>query len=182
MCLTSKESGLLSTCITTAHYALGVVNKKVLIKIVDAIVCIDACVTQKHPSSQQDDPLNPTSSVFLRQKDVDAMKHEVEEVRRSQTSRRSNRVYKGMAASEDLYEQGMRVHVSVLDGCNESFTAADEKHQKARTHFFSDTGLMALLCHHDHVIHLVNMTSAGEKQHYVLALIKALFSQLPENF
>ena len=41
---------------------------------------------------------------------------------------------------------------------------------------------MALLCHHDHVIHLVNMASAGEKQHYVLALIKALFSQLPEDF
>ena len=100
------------------------------INAVDAIVCIDACFTQKRCSSQQDDPLNPTSSVFLRQEDVDAMEHEVEEVRRSQTSRRSNRVYKGMAVSEDLYEQGMRVPVSVLDGCNESFTAADEKCQK----------------------------------------------------
>ena len=41
---------------------------------------------------------------------------------------------------------------------------------------------MALLCRHDHVIHLVNMTSAGEKQHYALALIRALFSHLPEDF
>ena len=41
---------------------------------------------------------------------------------------------------------------------------------------------MALLCRHDRVIHLVNMTSAGEKQHYALALIRALFSHLPHKF
>ena len=41
---------------------------------------------------------------------------------------------------------------------------------------------MALLCCHDRVIHLANMTSAGEKQHYALALIRALFSHLPEDF
>ncbi|KAI6145454.1 hypothetical protein BKA82DRAFT_129395 [Pisolithus tinctorius] len=41
---------------------------------------------------------------------------------------------------------------------------------------------MALLCHHDCVIHLANMTSAGEKQHYALALIKSLFSYLPDDF
>ncbi|KIM66635.1 hypothetical protein SCLCIDRAFT_39070, partial [Scleroderma citrinum Foug A] len=45
---------------------------------VDAIVCIDACFTQKCHSGQQDDPINPTLSVFLRQEDVDAMEHEVE--------------------------------------------------------------------------------------------------------
>ena len=38
MYLTSKESGLLSTCVTAAHYALGVVNKKVLIKIGELVV------------------------------------------------------------------------------------------------------------------------------------------------
>ncbi|KAI6011933.1 hypothetical protein BKA83DRAFT_117630 [Pisolithus microcarpus] len=41
---------------------------------------------------------------------------------------------------------------------------------------------MALLCHHDRVIHLANITSAGEKQHYAFALIKSLFSHLPDNF
>ncbi|KAI6147807.1 hypothetical protein BKA82DRAFT_4329864 [Pisolithus tinctorius] len=76
----------------------------------------------------------------------------------------------------------MRIPPSVLKGCNESFTAADERRQKASTQFFSDTGVMALLCHHDHVIHLANMTSAGEKQHYALALIKSLFSHLPDDF
>ncbi|KAI5988240.1 hypothetical protein F5J12DRAFT_907708 [Pisolithus orientalis] len=61
-------------------------------------------------------------------------------------------------------------------------SAADERLQKASTQFFSDTGVMALLCHHDHVIYLANMTSAGERQHYALALIKSLFGHLPYNF
>ncbi|KAF8834072.1 hypothetical protein BDN67DRAFT_992734 [Paxillus ammoniavirescens] len=76
----------------------------------------------------------------------------------------------------------MRIPTSVLDGCNNSFLVADEKHLKASTRFFADTGIMALLCHHDCVIHLANMTSAGEKQHYALALLKALFNQLPNDF
>ncbi|KAL4080547.1 hypothetical protein J3A83DRAFT_4355625 [Scleroderma citrinum] len=38
---------------------------------------------------------------------------------------------------------------------------------------------MALLCHHDHVLWLVNMTSAGEKQHYALVLLRHLFKHLP---
>ncbi|KIM56448.1 hypothetical protein SCLCIDRAFT_1146700 [Scleroderma citrinum Foug A] len=119
----------------------------------DIIVCIDTCFTQKC----HNDPVNPTSSIFLKQQDVDAMEHEVEELRRSQPLR--NRAARGIVETEDLCEHGMRVPTSVLDGCDESFTAADEKCQKVCKHsFFSDTGIMALLCHHDHVIHLVNMT------------------------
>ncbi|KAI6111412.1 hypothetical protein F5141DRAFT_1188458 [Pisolithus sp. B1] len=75
----------------------------------------------------------------------------------------------------------MRITTSVLKGCNESFTAADERCQKASTQFFSDTGVMALLCRYDHVIYHANMTSAGEKQHYALALVKALFGHLPSS-
>ncbi|KAG1853118.1 hypothetical protein F4604DRAFT_1883423 [Suillus subluteus] len=49
------------------------------------------------------------------------------------------------------------------------------------TQFFADTGVMAMLCRHDHVLWLANMTSAGEKQHYALALIKKLFDNLPTD-
>ncbi|KAG1728536.1 hypothetical protein EDB19DRAFT_1897380 [Suillus lakei] len=52
------------------------------------------------------------------------------------------------------------------------------KTEKASTRFFTNTGIMALLCRHDCVLWLVNMTSAGEKQYYVLALIKKLFEHL----
>ncbi|KAF8833407.1 hypothetical protein BDN67DRAFT_992846 [Paxillus ammoniavirescens] len=75
----------------------------------------------------------------------------------------------------------MRVPTSVLNGCGESFVVANEKREKASTHLFADTGLMALLCRYDRVLWLVNMTSAGEKQHYALALIQQLTEHLPNN-
>jgi hypothetical protein len=40
---------------------------------------------------------------------------------------------------------------------------------------------MAMLCRHDRVLWLANMTSAGEKQYYALALIKKLFENIPSN-
>ncbi|KAE9394391.1 hypothetical protein BT96DRAFT_958818 [Gymnopus androsaceus JB14] len=58
----------------------------------------------------------------------------------------------------------MEVPNSVLDACKNSFTAAD--------------GLMAMLCHHDCVLWLVNMTSPGERQHYVFTLVERLFNHL----
>ncbi|KAG1887859.1 hypothetical protein F4604DRAFT_1675004 [Suillus subluteus] len=54
-----------------------------------------------------------------------------------------------------------------------------EKREKASTRFFTDTGLMALLCRHDRVLWLANLTSAGEKQHYALALLDQLFKHMP---
>ncbi|EGN93466.1 hypothetical protein SERLA73DRAFT_126659 [Serpula lacrymans var. lacrymans S7.3] len=79
----------------------------------------------------------------------------------------------------DGYKQGMAIPKLVLDGCADSFLAADEKREKASTNFLADTGLMALLCRHNCVLWLVSMTSAGEKQRYALALLKKLLNNLP---
>ena len=62
-----------------------------------------------------------------------------------------------MSDEDDGYEGRLRVLTSVLDGCEASFTAADAAQEKASTHFFDDTALMALLCHHDRVLWIVNM-------------------------
>ena len=51
--------------------------------------------------------------------------------------------------AEDYLEPGMQIPASVLNDCGDSFVATDEKCQKASTQFFADTGIMALLCHHD---------------------------------
>ncbi|KAG2048979.1 hypothetical protein BDR06DRAFT_1070368 [Suillus hirtellus] len=139
--------------------------------IPDAIICIDACFTQKRSTNPRGadsiDPPNPTPTFFLSDNDVKAMEDFVQschgERRRVQVSRAEG--------DKDHYEEGMRVPVSVLNGCGESFVAADEKHEKASTCFVTNTGLMALLCRHDCVLWLANLTSAGEKQHYALALL-----------
>ncbi|KAI6095316.1 hypothetical protein F5141DRAFT_1191368 [Pisolithus sp. B1] len=147
----------------------------------DCIVCLDACFTQKRTNnpwnSAASDPPNPTNTVFIPESEVKAMEDFIEK----QPSCSSNHHSLAQTQQEDRFEDGMRVPVSVLDGCGDSFHAADEKRQKASTHFFADTGLMALLFCHDCVLWLVNMTSAGEKQHYALVLVKNLFEHLPSN-
>lgn len=82
-------------------------------------------------------------------------------------------------AAEDGYEYSLKVPRSVLDACEASFTAADQKREKASTQFYDDTALMALLCRHDRVLWLVNMHSAGEKQFNVWLLLETLFQHLP---
>jgi hypothetical protein len=81
---------------------------------------------------------------------------------------------------EDGYEHpALRLPRSVLDSCEASFKAADEKRAKASTKLHDDTALMALLCRHDRVLWIVNMHSAGEKQFPVLLLIETLYQHLP---
>jgi len=69
-----------------------------------------------------------------------------------------------------------------LDNCEKAFTAAQGHIAKSSNKIFADTALMALLCRHDRPLFLVNMTSAGERQYYALALIKALFGHLPDDW
>jgi len=80
---------------------------------------------------------------------------------------------------EDQVEEGLKIPNSVLEECEKSFIAADENRNKAAAGVLVDTGLMALICHHDHPIFMVNMNTTGEKQYYAIALLEALFSELP---
>lgn len=75
----------------------------------------------------------------------------------------------------------MKVSTAVLDACSDSFKAADASRAKASTTFFSDTGLMALLCRHDRVLWLANITTPGEQQFYAIALILKLFKAIPRH-
>ncbi|KAG2029820.1 hypothetical protein BDR03DRAFT_835020, partial [Suillus americanus] len=95
----------------------------------DVHTCIDACFTQKCSSDQRGggpDPPNPVRSVFLSDDEVTSMEVHVRSCRGRPLDREEG----------DDYEDGMRVPTSVLDGCGDSFLAADEKREKASTQFF----------------------------------------------
>ena len=148
---------------------------------VDAIVCVDACFTQKRRKNQGKAwvmPLEHPATVFVPCEEVDKMESLVDSARPA-----AHRSHTYKKQPQDLsfmdYEPGMHVPTAVLDECNNSFTAADSSRVKASTQFFADTGLMALLCRHDCVLWIVNMTSAGEKQYYVLCLLDKLFQNIP---
>ena len=157
---------------------------------VDFIVCLDACFKQKSRKAQGKEapaPRKHPDTAFVSSEDVKAMEDVVNEIRPEPKSSLKGKKSQDSSLqpqkdeNPDLCEPGLKVPNSVLNMCGDSFTAADEKRVKASTQFFSDTGLMALLCRHDRVLWLVNMTSAGEKQHYALVLLERLFNHLPST-
>ena len=127
-----------------------------------AIVCVDANFSQRRRHSQHPDPVDPHPDThFLSVDDVDAMKHTVEHARPSDS--RANT------------KSWARLPDDTLDDCEKAFTVAQGHIAKSSNTKFADTALMALLCCHNRPLFLVNMTSAGERQYYALALIKVLF-------
>ncbi|KAG6809215.1 hypothetical protein H0H92_001122, partial [Tricholoma furcatifolium] len=148
---------------------------------VDIIVCLDACFTQKRNRQPRDPPLAHPHTVFIDETQVNKFEAYVESLRPSRSHSAKQRK-RNPPSDEDGFEGSLRVPRSILDGCEASFTAADSRRVKASTQFFDDTALMALLCRHDIVLFMVNMRSAGEKQHYALALIESLFQHLPHDY
>ncbi|KAG6914746.1 hypothetical protein DXG01_015539 [Tephrocybe rancida] len=141
----------------------------------DAIMYVDACFTQKRNCQSQDPPRTHPCTVFIPEVDAEVMEKYVEFIRSKKASTRK----KPNTEEPDHFKGSLHVPKSVLDGCEAGFTAADSCCEKASTQFFDDTALMVLLCHHNVVLFITNMRSAGEKQHYVMVLLETLFQHLP---
>ncbi|CAK5284419.1 unnamed protein product [Mycena citricolor] len=159
----------------------------------DVCVCTDACFTQKREAGNMDPPKIHPHSVFISAGTCEEMEAYVDEVRGSRPlpgrpapkKRRGARVKATVAVEEEeedhIEYEALQVPKSVLDGCEDSFKAADESRMRSDSDRFDDTGLMALLCRHDRVLWMANMKSKGEKQFYTLALLETLFQDLPED-
>ena len=114
---------------------------------VDFIVCLDACFKQKSRKAQGKEPPAPRQhpdTIFISPSDVKAMEDIVENIRPQAKPKGKDKSRKGSSLQDaDHCEPGIKVPNSVLNLCEDSFTAADEKRVKASTQFFSDTVLMA---------------------------------------
>ncbi|KAJ7215792.1 hypothetical protein GGX14DRAFT_359326 [Mycena pura] len=137
--------------------------------LADVIVSLDACFTQKKNKSPVDPPRTHPQTHFVPEAQAARTEDYVERIRARQHAGKKRKTTAG---------RPLLLPRSVLDGCEASFKAADEKRGKASTDFFEDTGLMALLCRHDRVLWVVNMHSAGEKQFYVITLVETLYQHL----
>ncbi|KAJ7648902.1 hypothetical protein B0H17DRAFT_1163757 [Mycena rosella] len=149
----------------------------------DINVCIDACFTQKRRKSPRDPPHTHPQTHFVPEDTAARTEAYVDNVSQVEEKRaKRQKAMEDALDAEDGYEHPqLLLPRSVLDGCEASFKAADEKREKASTEFFEDTAIMGLLCHHDRVLWLVNMHSVGEKKFYVIALMETLFQHLPRN-
>lgn len=104
------------------------------------------------------------------------------EVRQYYEGRRSRTKSVAPLDASDLTEAGLSLPNYVYDGCSTRFKAANESKAKAGASIFEDTGLMALTCRHDRVLHMVTLQDPGERQYNALALLKALFKGLPSHW
>jgi hypothetical protein len=153
------------------------------------MVCLDACFTQKKKKTPPDPPKRHPYRHFVPEEQTRRTEEYVESVRAAKEHGRENDKRRKRATvqevedeAEDGYEfERLPLPRSVLDGCEASFKAADEKREKASTEFFEDTALMGLLCRHDRVLWVANMHSAGEKQLYVVALVETFFQHVPHD-
>ncbi|KDQ13386.1 hypothetical protein BOTBODRAFT_111622 [Botryobasidium botryosum FD-172 SS1] len=143
----------------------------------DIHACLDATFGQKRRTSALDPELHHPSSRFLSAEAVREMEVRVEQARGPKSGNG-----KGKAKATGNVVADLTISSAILDECERSFLAAQEKVAKASKSFYSDTGLMALLCRHDRVLWLVNVTTPGERQHYAFALLYELFRHLPPTW
>ncbi|KAK7007314.1 hypothetical protein R3P38DRAFT_2553906 [Favolaschia claudopus] len=157
-------------------------------QVADGMVCIDACFTQKGQNGEATDPNKRHPDTNFISEELATLTEEYVDSLRNAGKRKEKRQKAAAKLNggeddddDDCCEAQMRLPRSVLDGCESSFKAADERRQKASTARYRDTGLMALVCRHDRPLFVVNMHSAGEKQFYVVALLETLFQHLPAD-
>jgi len=163
------------------------------------VVCIDANFQQKRnhdkdrrkghekEEGMRDLPIFSPCTVQISEADLKEWEAKVDVIRDKQPSKTGSKRKAAEAVesdfsaadAEDKCEPGMPIPNSCADSCGESFIAADSDRVKASTMYFSDTGMMAMLCHHDIVLFWANMWTAGEKQFFALALLAALMAELP---
>ncbi|KIK23301.1 hypothetical protein PISMIDRAFT_78793, partial [Pisolithus microcarpus 441] len=88
------------------------------------------------------DPTNPTNTVFIPESEVKAMECFVEKQRGLPS--RQHTLPQGQQRG-DWVEDGMKIPTSMLDGCRDSFHAADEKQKKASTQYWAKVTLVQLV-------------------------------------
>jgi hypothetical protein len=162
---TLKTSRYVSLCISTNTLSNEFDSAHV-------IVCLDANFTQKCRKKKYDDPACPHPQThFLSDNEVAEMETYVDMLRSNPSLTNAEKANRDKILSDEI-----------LDECEKSFTAATETAMKSSKGIHADTGLMALLCRHDRVLWVANITSAGEKQFYAYALLKRFFEHIPESW
>ncbi|KAL1659791.1 hypothetical protein GGF50DRAFT_64520 [Schizophyllum commune] len=148
---------------------------------VDCIVAIDACFSQKHNLQQRDPPFDHYRSIMIPDRLLSAA--EVRMEHSLPTSGASKKHADGARAVVDSQGDNIiRLPAESLRTCEQSFKAAQEYVAKTDTGRHDVTAAMALLCRHDIPLFWVNMTTAGERRFYAIALLDALMEHLPVDW
>ncbi|KAJ7747712.1 hypothetical protein B0H14DRAFT_2276323, partial [Mycena olivaceomarginata] len=122
----------------------------------------DGCFSYHHIRKAGDRPISYNPSYFISKVKVDAVGDRIDQARKGKP-----------ATLEPLIPQ------EVLDACNTTFNAANEKKWKVDPKFYDASGVFMIVCRHGQVLFLCNINTPSEQQKYVLAGLEELISLLP---
>jgi hypothetical protein len=69
----------------------------------------------------------------------------------------------------------------VIDACQESWDAANEKKRKADPKRHDASSIFVMTCRHGQVIFLCNIDTPGEQQRYIIAMLEEVAGLLPPH-
>ncbi|KAK7043474.1 hypothetical protein R3P38DRAFT_2510672 [Favolaschia claudopus] len=124
----------------------------------------DACFSYRHNKKAGDGSISYRAKYFLTKEFVDGVRKRVLAARKKPNANPKRRVAK-----------------EVIDACEQSWDAANEKKKKTNSDRYDASGVFVMTCRHGQVIFMANVDTPGEQQCYIIAMLERLFSLLPWN-
>ena len=146
-------------CLNSPSLPLQPIESELILRLTlcrfNAIVALDGNFSQccKGKEKHHDVSIVHTYTQILSTEEVDQMAIEVDQAQDLPTSIRDHE-------------------------CAQTFIAAQGHVAKANGQWCDETGLMVMVCCHDHPLFLASITTPGEWQHYPLALLKQFFMHI----
>ncbi|KAJ7739946.1 hypothetical protein B0H14DRAFT_3167995 [Mycena olivaceomarginata] len=123
----------------------------------DVILGADGCFSYRHLRSAGDGPISYDPSYFISSEKVHRARDKVAEARKKAPAKPHS-----------------HTPTETVDGCEETWNAANEKKQKADPKRYDASGIFAMTCRHSQVLFLANIDTPREQHHYLVALMEEL--------
>ncbi|KAF7337111.1 hypothetical protein MVEN_02148700 [Mycena venus] len=122
----------------------------------------DGCFSYRHARKAGDGPISYDPAYFLSKEKVDKIGDRIADARKKKPSKCTPRIPE-----------------EVIDACEASWDAANEKKKKVDTKCHDASGVFVMTCRHSQVLFQCNIDTPGEQQKYIVALMEEVISLLP---
>ncbi|KAJ7627703.1 hypothetical protein DFH06DRAFT_1443350 [Mycena polygramma] len=122
----------------------------------------DGCFSYRHSRKAGDGPISYDPSYFVPKEKVDRVKERI-----------------AAARKKAPIPCNPGIPVEVIEACEASWDAANEKKKKADPKCHDSSGVFVMTCRHSQVLFLCDIDTPGEQQAYIAALMEEVNSHLP---
>jgi hypothetical protein len=137
----------------------------------DVIIALDGNFQHRHYKSVLDDPVfleTGDSFGWVTAEEVAQAKAHVDECKKE-------------GGSNQIKRRSSSIPSQVLDDCESSYRAAQEKLKESDDSAYDIKGVMAMVCAHNVPLAIANIKTFGEPRYLAVALLRKLDSMLPSE-